>query len=144
MSNTSNEKTIKIQPIIPRVAIIFVAALVGASLGKVGDFDQVYSAVCCGIIAAVAVEIGVLFKARHEVLEKTTPPSKLLGLRVGVIGFCVALGGWLVAVYASQAAGFILVATSVGIGFIGNGNPLREHVPKINYTVDFNRNGSSV
>lgn len=116
-----NEKTMKMSAIIPRLLIISVAALFGASIGKVADFDQSYSAAFGGIIAAIAVGIGALFKTKTKELENTTPPRKLLGLRIGVIGFCVAAGGWLVAVYVSQAAGFILVATGVGIGFIGMG-----------------------
>ncbi|WP_041245273.1 hypothetical protein [Geotalea uraniireducens] len=121
LCNESNEKPMKIQSIVPRAAIIFVSALVGASLDKVGDFDQVYSAVCGGIVAAVAVGIGALFNTKTKELENTTPPRKLLGLRIGVIGFCVAVVGWLVAVYASQPAGFVLAASGIGIGFVGMG-----------------------
>ncbi len=111
----------KMPSIIPRLLIVSVAALFGASIGKVADFDQSYSAAFGGIIAAIAVGIGALFKTKTKELESTTPPRKLLGLRIGVIGFCVAAIGWLVAVYASQAAGFIFVATGIGIGFIGMG-----------------------
>jgi len=105
----------------PRLLIIIVAALVGASIGKIAAFNQSYSAAGGGAIAAIAVGIGALFNPKTKELESTTPQKKFLGLRIGVIGFCVALAGWLVAVYASHPAGFILVATGVGIGFIGMG-----------------------
>ncbi|MDA8413727.1 MAG: hypothetical protein M0023_08050 [Desulfobacteraceae bacterium] len=116
-----NEQIMKIPSIVPRLLIISFVALFGASIGKVADFDQIYSAAVGGIIAVLAVGIGALFNTKTKELENTTPPRKLLGLRIGVVGFCLAAGGWLVAVYTSQAAGFILVATGVGIGFIGMG-----------------------
>lgn len=111
----------KMSSIVPRLLIISFAAPFGASIGKIADFDQVYFAAAGGIIAAIAVGIGTLFNAKTKKLESTTPPRKLLGLRIGVAGFCLAAGGWLVAVYASQSAGFILAATGVGMGFIGMG-----------------------
>lgn len=107
--------------ILPRILIISVAALFGASIGKVADFDQRYSAAFGGIIAAMAVGIGALFNTKTKELENTTAPRKLLGLRIGVIGFCVAASGWIVAVYTSQSAGFILAATGIGTGFVGIG-----------------------
>ncbi|ADO00797.1 hypothetical protein Gbem_4096 [Citrifermentans bemidjiense Bem] len=107
--------------IIPRILIISVAALFGASIGKVADFDQRYSAAFGGIIAAIAVGIGALLNTKTKELENTTPPKKLLGLRIGVIGFCVAASGCIVAVYTSQSAGFILAATGIGTGFVGMG-----------------------
>jgi len=111
----------KIQSIVPRAAIIFAFALVGASLGKVGEFDQMYSAVCGGIIAAIAVGIGALLDTKTKEIERTTEPRKLLGLRIGVVGGCTAICGWVVAVYASQPVGFMLVASGIGIGFLGMG-----------------------
>ena len=111
----------KIPSIVPRLLIISFAALFGASIGKVADFDQIYSATVGGIIAAIAVVIGALFNTKTKELENTTAPRELLGLRIGVVGFCFAAGGWLVAVYTSQVAGFILVATGVGVGFTGIG-----------------------
>lgn len=116
-----NVKPIKMQSIIPRLLIISVAALVGASIGKVAAFDQSYSAAGGGIIAAIAVGIGALFNPKTKELERTTPTRRLLGLRIGIIGFCVAVGGWLVTVYASQPAGFILAASGIGVGFVGMG-----------------------
>ena len=116
-----NEQTMKIPSIVSRLFIICFAALFGASIGKVADFDQIYSAAVGGVIAAIAVGIGALFNTKTKELENTTPPRKLLGLRIGVVGFCLAAGGWLVAVYTLQVAGFILVATGVGVGFIGIG-----------------------
>ncbi len=111
----------KMQSIIPRLLIISVAALVGASIGKVAAFDQGYSAAGGGIIAAIAVGIGALFDTKTKEVERTTEPRKLLGLRIGVVGGCVAVGGWVVAVYASQPVGFMLATTGIGIGFLGMG-----------------------
>jgi len=111
----------KMQWLFPRLLIIFAAALVGASVGKVAAFDQGYSAAGGGIIAAIAVGIGALFDTKTKELERTTEPRKLLGLRIGVVGGCLAVGGWVVAVYASQPVGFMLAATGIGIGFVGMG-----------------------
>lgn len=116
-----NKQTMKIPSIIPRILIICVVALFGASIGKVADFDQSHSAAVGGIVAAIAVGIGALLEKKTKELESTTPSRKLLGMRIGVIGFCVAASGWIVAVYASQSAGFMLAATGIGTGFVGVG-----------------------
>lgn len=111
----------KMQWLFPRLLIVLGVALVGASVGKVTAFDQGYSAASGGIIAAIAVGIGAMFGTKTKELERTTEPRKLLGLRIGVVGGCVAAGGWVVAVYASQPVGFILAAAGIGIGFVGMG-----------------------
>ena len=109
----------KIQSIIPRLLIVFASTLFGASFGKVADFNPIYSAACGGVIAAIAVGIGTLFSSKTKELERKTLPRKLLGMRIGVVGVCVAIGGWLIGVFVSYETGYIVVAIGIGTGFVG-------------------------
>ena len=111
----------KMRLLLLRLVIILVAALVGASIGKVGFSDPVTFSVGGGIIAAVVVGIVSLFTPRISKFEKSMPPKKLLGLRIGTCGFMIALCGWLIAVFISRVVGFYFGATGVIIGFIGIG-----------------------
>ena len=105
--------------LVQRIIIITVAALVGASVGKVGFSDPVPFFLGGGVVAAIAVGIAGTYSPQTAKLEKTTPPRKLLGLRIGTVGFVLAICGWLVTVFSSQHYGFILASSGIGIGFVG-------------------------
>lgn len=101
------------------LAIVSVAALLGLSLAKVAAGDPWVFSLGAAVIASAALGFATLFAKPTASLEQTTPPRKLLGLRVGVVGFLVALSGWLVAVFLSATVGYYIVALGVAVGFVG-------------------------
>ncbi|BAZ94902.1 membrane protein [Thiohalobacter thiocyanaticus] len=101
------------------LAIVSVAALLGLSLAKVSAADPWAFSVGAAVIAAIAVGIAGLFRQSTVSFEKATPPRKLLGLRIGVVGFVVALCGWLVAVFLSASVGYYIVVLGIVTGFVG-------------------------
>jgi len=42
-----------------------------------------------------------------------------LGVKIGVVGFFIALCGWLVAIYINEKAGFVFIAVGILTGFAG-------------------------
>lgn len=105
--------------LIPRIIIVAVAALVGASVGKVGFSDPLPFSLGGGVVAVIAVGIAGLFSPQTAKLEKSTPPQKLLGMRIATVGFVAATCGWLLTVFISQTFGFFLTASGIVIGFVG-------------------------
>lgn len=105
--------------LLPSVAIVSVTALVGLSLAKISNGNPWFSSLGAAIIAAVAVCIARLFRKPIASLEQSTPPRKLLGIRIGVAGVLVALSGWLVGVFLSSTTGYYIVALGVVVGFVG-------------------------
>lgn len=105
--------------LLPSLAIVGVAALIGLSLAKVSAGDPWAFSLGAAVIASIAVGIAGLFHKPTASLEQTTPPRNLLGLRIGVAGFVIALCGWLVAVFLSASVGYYIVALGVVAGFVG-------------------------
>lgn len=101
------------------LAIVSVAALFGLSLAKVSSEDPWAFSLGAAVIAAVAVSIARLFRQTTASSEQTIPPRKILGLRIGVAGFVVAICGWLVGVFFSASVGYYIVALGVATGFVG-------------------------
>ena len=77
----------KMPSMIPGILIIFVAALFGASIGKVVDFDQSYSAAVGGFIATIAVGIGALFNTKTKELKKQLHQENCLGCESELLAF---------------------------------------------------------
>ena len=92
--------------------------LVGFSLSRVAFFDPWIFSIGGALIGFIAVIIGSLTWQRTHVFERKYN-RRLLGLRVGVIGGCVALFGWLIGVFFSHKAGWSLGVIGVLTGFIG-------------------------
>ncbi|MBU1424409.1 MAG: hypothetical protein KKH12_03095 [Gammaproteobacteria bacterium] len=103
----------------PGLVIVSVASLLGLSLAKVSSENPWAFSLGAAAIAAVAVGISSLFREPTASFEQTTPPRKLLGMRIGVAGFAVALCGWLIGVFLSASVGFYIVALGVAIAFVG-------------------------
>lgn len=101
------------------LAIVCVAALLGLSLAKISSENPWVFAVGAAVIATVAVGIASFFRQPTAAFEQTTPSHKLLGLRIGVAGFVVALCGWLVGMFLSASVGYYIVALGVATGFVG-------------------------
>ena len=101
------------------LAIVSIAALLGLSLAKVSAGDPWAFSLGAAVIAAVAVGIARLFRTPTASFEQSAPPRKLLGLRISVAGFLVALSGWLVGVFLSGSVGYYIVALGVAVGFVG-------------------------
>ena len=101
------------------LVVIGVAALVGLSLAKVMAGDPWALSLGGAAIASVAVGVAAIFAKPTASLEQTAPPRKLLGLRIMVAGFLVALSGWLVGVFLFAAAGYYIVALGVAVVSIG-------------------------
>lgn len=105
--------------LLPSLVIVGVATLFGLSLAKVVAGDPWAFSLGAAAIASIAVGIALVFARPTASLEQTTPPRKLLGLRIAVVGFLVALGGWLVGVFLSTSVGYYIVAFGVTVGFVG-------------------------
>jgi uncharacterized membrane protein len=101
------------------LTIIGIASLLGLSVAKVAAADPLAFSGGAAFIAAIAVGIVGLFHQPIASFEKITPPRKLLGLRIGVVGFVVALCGWLVAIFLSATVGYYIVVFGVLVGFVG-------------------------
>jgi len=101
------------------VSIIAIAAIVGLSLAKVSSENPWVLSVGAAVIAAIAIAIAKLFRPQTISFEKATPPRKLFGLRIGVVGGGVALSGWLVAVFLSALVGYYVAVVGVITGLVG-------------------------
>lgn len=103
-------------------AIIGLSALVGLSLSRI-DSELAGRALefsgAGALIAAVAIAIAYGFRDRARRLESSVPSHKLIGLKIGMIGFFAALAGYLVAVFLSMNAGYWLGLSGAIVGIIG-------------------------
>lgn len=102
-----------------RAIIIFIASLVGASVGKVGFSDPLPFFIGGGLVAVIAIGIAGVFGHQTAKIERNIPSKKLLGSRIAMIGLMLALAGWLLAVFVSIKYGYIISAPGVVIGVIG-------------------------
>jgi hypothetical protein len=108
---------------IQATAVVVAVALVAASLphleGKSLEV-QLWFAVVGAFASAV-----ILFLVRATRSDGRlrgsfyVEPSKYRGLKIGFVGFCVAMLGWLVAVFIAGAIGYWLVVFGVLVGVIG-------------------------
>ena len=101
------------------LVIVGVTALFGVSLAKISSEDPWVFALSAGGIATVAVGIAGFFRKPTASFEQTTPPRKLLGLRIVVVGFLVALCGWMIGAFLSTSVGYYIVVLGVAAGFVG-------------------------
>lgn len=101
------------------LAIVCVAAILGLSVAKVSTADPLTFSVGAAAIAAIAVGIATLFRKSTTSFETTTPPRKLLGMRIGMVGGVIALCGWLVAVFLSAMVGYYIAVLGVVTGLVG-------------------------
>ena len=119
----ADEKGTFLKSTAPRLLIVLVFALLGASIGKVASLGMLPCAIGGGVIASIAVFVAALFSKPAETLEKLSPPSHLLWMRIAMIGGSVALCGWFVGVFVSYRMGYFVAAPGVLIGsaavFIG-------------------------
>lgn len=107
------------QRLFPYLGVVAVATLIGLSLAKVTSSDPWVPSIGAAVLALVAVGIASLFRPQTVLFEKATPARKLMGMRVGVVGFVIALSGWLVAVFSSATIGYYIAVFGVAIGFVG-------------------------
>lgn len=108
--------------VFPYAAIIVVAGLMGFSITRVdagAAEHQVGFTLGGALVAGIAILISRLFSVRTQEVTAAIPEKKLLGVKVGVVSFCVALSGWLVAVLLNGKVGFVLVVAGVAAGFVG-------------------------
>jgi len=101
------------------LAVVAVTALLGVSIARVDSADPWPMALGGAVIGAVAAGIGALFQEPTAALEKAIPRRKLLGMRIAVVGFVIALGGWLVAVFLSKSAGYWIAMPGIFLGIVG-------------------------
>ncbi len=105
-----------------RLCIVLLFALLGHSLTRIEGMPQndgVPFALSGALFAGIALFIGSLLRPASNQLENSLPSKHFVGLRVGVVGFFIALCGWLVAIYINGITGFVLVAVGIFVGFIG-------------------------
>lgn len=105
--------------LLPNLAIVAVAALLGLSVAKVSSEDPLVFSLGAAVVAAVAVVLASLFRQPSAAFEQSIPPRKLLGLRIGVTGFLVALFGWLLGVFWSASVGYAVVVVGIVFVFVG-------------------------
>lgn len=108
--------------VLPYLAVVAFECLFGFSITHVdagAAEHQVSFTVGGALIAVIAIVIARAFSGQPIRPFPAIPPRKLLGLKVGVVGFCTALFGWLVAVFINHAAGFALVVAGIVVGFVG-------------------------
>ena len=104
-------------------AVVVVVALVSASLphleGKSLEVQLWFA--LAGALASAAILLLVRATRSDGRLRGSfyVEPSKYRGLKIGFVGFCVAMLGWLVAVFIAGAIGYWLVVCGVLVGFIG-------------------------
>jgi len=105
------------------VAIVAALALVAAPLPRVGGESlSVQLWFAFGGAVASAVILLVVWAVRSDGRLRGgfyVNPSRYRGLRIGFGGFCVAMLGWLIGVFASGTVGYWVVALGILIGFIG-------------------------
>ena len=105
-----------------RSCIVLLFALLGHSLTRlegVNKDDGLAFALVGALFAGIALFIGSRLQPATSQLENSRPTIHFLGLRIGVIGFFIALCGWLVAIYVNGKAGFILAVVGIIGGFVG-------------------------
>lgn len=105
--------------LLPSLAIVAVAALLGLSVAKVSSEDPLVFSLGAAAVAVVAIVLATLFRQPSAALEQSIPPRKLLGLRIGVTGFLVALFGWFLSVFWSASVGFAVAAVGIVVALIG-------------------------
>ena len=105
------------------VALVLAVALVAASLPRVqGESVSVQLWFALGGALASAAILFVVWAVRSDGRLRGSfyvEPTRYRGLRIGFGGFCVAMLGWLIAVFISNAVGYWVVVLGFLIGFIG-------------------------
>ena len=81
--------------------------------------DGLAFALAGALFASVALFVGFLLRPATSQLENSRPSIYFLGLKIGVVGFFIALCGWLMTIYICGKSGLVLVAVGVLVGFVG-------------------------
>ena len=105
-----------------RSSVVLLFALIGHSLTRLEGIppdDGLKFAMVGAIFAGIALFVGALLRPTTRQLEKSRPSKHFLGLRIGVVGFFIALSGWLVAIYIHGKIGFGLAVIGMLSGFFG-------------------------
>jgi uncharacterized protein YacL len=105
-----------------RFCIVILFALLGHSLTRlegISKDDGLEFALVSALFASIALFIGSKLRPVTNQLEDSRPKIHFLGLKVGVIGFIIALCGWLTAIYVNGRVGFILAVVGILSGFVG-------------------------
>ena len=103
-------------------ASIAVSAAVGVSLTRsptLSSGNPFAFGAAGGLIGMVAVLI--FLASRERISQALPPPRQLRGLKVFIVGFLIALIGWLVAAFASRDAGIKVAAAGFIVGALGMG-----------------------
>ena len=103
-------------------AVVAIAALVGFSITRVdaGAAEYQISFTLGGaLLAVVAILIARVFSGKGSRPFPSIPGRKLAGLKIAVVGFCIALLGWLVSVLVSHIAGFTIAVVGIIVGIAG-------------------------
>ena len=96
-----------------------ITALLGHSIGVVAGVEPWPLALGGAIVGAVACVLARAAKANIAGLEHAHSPRTLIGMRIGVAGFLVALAGWFLGVYWSSQVAVIVVGGGIIVGFTG-------------------------
>jgi hypothetical protein len=101
------------------LVVIVVTALLGLSFARLAAADPLPAALGGAAVGLIAVLAGYL--SRHGIarVEQSRSPRKWLGLKVGVVAFCVAIFGWLVAVFVAPATGQVISFIGIIGGVVG-------------------------
>ena len=105
-----------------RFGVVLLFSLIGHSLTRlegISPDDGIKFALVGAIFASIAVFIGALLRPTTRQLEQSRPSKHFSGLKIGVVGFFIALSGWLVAIYIHGKIGFGLAVIGMLSGVFG-------------------------
>jgi hypothetical protein len=104
--------------------VVLICALLGLSLTRTKASDPENGLAFAAAGAAIAVVALLVSRALSPRVAMSLPPltsKQVLALKLLVGGFCVAVFGWLLAVFVQLDAGVAVAALGIGIGiaFVG-------------------------
>jgi drug/metabolite transporter (DMT)-like permease len=102
--------------------VVLVCALLGLSLTrtKASEPENGFAFAAAGaVIAVVALLVSRALSPRVATSLPPLTSKQVLALKLLVGGFCVAVLGWLLAVFVQLNAGVAVAALGIGIAFVG-------------------------
>jgi len=108
--------------IVQSASITRLCALVGLSLAYVpgaNHDDALLLAMGGAAIGVVASLVSLLFKPAASDFSEKASPTVILGVRLSLGGFGLAVVGWLVGVFLSASFAIYIVAPGVVVGALG-------------------------
>jgi hypothetical protein len=103
------------------IIIVAICAALGLTLAMVSDAEgasPLLSAIGGAVFGLVGVFVGFMARSSRQNLERSFG-ARAFGLRIAMLGFVLAIAGWLVGVFLSQTIGYWVVVVGVLTGCAG-------------------------